>query len=292
MTDSETKLIIITGMSGAGKTVAIQSFEDLGYYCVDNMPPTLIPKFLDLMKDSTNNIRKVALVVDLRSQEFFNVLYEFLDVVGKESWLEEQVLFLDAEDTVLVSRYKETRRAHPLNLDGLPLNGIREERKILDELRGRAQKVIDTTDMAPKALRKRIHELFAEENDESFTVHFLSFGFKYGIPIDADLVFDVRFLPNPHYVENMRPMTGLDQKVTDYVFKWSETNTFVNKLTDLFRFLLPQYKKEGKSQVVIAFGCTGGQHRSVSLAEYYSKEFNGKFPNQVTHRDIYKRKGH
>jgi len=292
MTDSETKLIIITGMSGAGKTVAIQSFEDLGYYCVDNMPPTLIPKFLDLMKDSTNNIRKVALVVDLRSQEFFNVLYEFLDVVGKESWLEEQVLFLDAKDTVLVSRYKETRRSHPLNLDGLPLNGIREERKILDELRGRAQKVIDTTDMAPKALRKRIHELFAEEKDESFTVHFLSFGFKYGIPIDADLVFDVRFLPNPHYVENMRPMTGLDQKVTDYVFKWSETNTFVDKLTDLFRFLLPQYKKEGKSQVVIAFGCTGGQHRSVSLAEYYSKEFNGKFPNQVTHRDIYKRKGH
>src|SRR5699024_760690 len=152
-------------------------------------------------------------------------------------------------------------------------------------------KVIDTTDMAPKALRKRIHERFAGEKDESFTVHVLSFAFKYGIPIDADLLFDVRFLPNPHYVEYMRHITGLDQKVTDYVFKWSETNTFVDKLTDLFRFLLPQYKKEGKSQVVIAFGCTGGQHRSVSLAEYYSKEFNGKFPNQVTHRDIYKRKG-
>src|SRR5699024_9385974 len=163
MTDSETKLIIITGMSGAGKKVAIQSFADLGYYCNVNMPHTLFPKFLNLMKDTTNNIQNVSLVEDLRSHELFNVLYEFLDVVGKESWLEEQVLFVDAEDTVLVSRYKETRRSHPLNLDGLPLNGIREERKILDELRGRAQKVIDTTDMAPKALRKRIHELFAEE---------------------------------------------------------------------------------------------------------------------------------
>src|SRR5699024_12254301 len=152
----------------------------------------------------------------------------------------------------------ETRRTNQLNWDVLQLNGIREERKILDVLRGRAPKVIDTTDMEPKALRKRIHELFAEEKDESFTVHFLSFCFKYGIPIDADIVFDVRFLPNPHYVENMRPMTGLDQKVTDYVFKWSETNTFVDKLRDLFRFLLPQYKKEGKSQVVISFGCTGG----------------------------------
>src|SRR5699024_830629 len=148
-------------MSGAGKTVAIQSFEDLGSYCVDNMPPTFIPKFLGLMKDYTNNMREVALEVGLRSQELFNVLYDVIDVVGTESWLEEQVLFLDAEDTVLVSRYKEPRRSHPLNLDGLPLNGIREERKILDELRGRAQKVIDTTDMAPKALRKRIHELFA-----------------------------------------------------------------------------------------------------------------------------------
>src|SRR5699024_6112973 len=142
-----------------GKTVAIQSIEDLGYYCVDNMAPTIITRFLDLMKDSTNNIRDAALVVDLRSQEFFNVLYEFIDVVGKESWLEVRVVLLDAEDTVLVSRYKETRRSHPLNLDGVPLNGIREEGKILDELRGRAQKVIDTTDMAPKALRKRIHEL-------------------------------------------------------------------------------------------------------------------------------------
>lgn len=292
MTDSETKLIIITGISGAGKTVAMQSLEDLGYYCVDNMPPTLIPKFLDLMKDSANNIRKVALVVDLRSQEFFEALYEFLDIIGKETWLEEQVLFLDAEDAVLVSRYKETRRSHPLNLDGLPLNGIQEERKILDELRGRSQKIIDTTDMAPKALRNKIYELFAEEQDESFTIHFVSFGFKYGIPIDADLVFDVRFLPNPHYVENMRPMTGLDQKVVDYVFKWTDTNTFITKLNDLFQFILPQYKKEGKSQLVIAFGCTGGQHRSVSLSEYFSKEYNVKYPNQVTHRDIHKRKGH
>ena len=155
MAVSETKLLIITGMSGAGKTVAVQSLEDLGYYCVDNLPPTLIPKFLELMKDSTNNIRKVALVIDLRSREFFEQLYEALDGIGTEKWLEEQILFLDAKDEVLVSRYKETRRSHPLNAEGLPLNGIKLERKMLDEMRGRAQEIIDTSSMAPKELREK-----------------------------------------------------------------------------------------------------------------------------------------
>jgi len=292
MPGEETKLIIITGMSGAGKTVAVQSFEDLGYYCVDNLPPTLIPKFLELMKDSTNNIRKVALVIDLRGREFFDALYESLDLIGAEDWLEEHIIFLDATDETLVSRYKETRRSHPLDLQGLPLNGIKKEREILDELRGRAQKIIDTSDLKPKELREKIHQYYSERKDAVFSVHFVSFGFKYGIPIDADLVFDVRFLPNPFYVEHMRPMTGLDKEVSEYVFKWSDTAKFNEKLTDLLQFMLPQYKKEGKSQLVVAIGCTGGQHRSVALSENYATYFSKNYPTHITHRDIKKRKGH
>lgn len=292
MSGSETKLIIITGMSGAGKTVAVQSFEDLGYYCVDNLPPTLIPKFLELMKDSTNNIRKVALVIDLRGREFFDALYESLDVIGGEDWLREHIIFLDATDEILVSRYKETRRSHPLDLSGLPLNGIKKERKILDELRGRAQKIIDTTDLKPKELREKIHQFYSEQKEVVFSVHFVSFGFKYGIPIDADLVFDVRFLPNPFYIEHMRPLTGLNEEVSNYVFKWSDTTKFNEKMLDLLQFMIPQYKKEGKSQLVIAIGCTGGQHRSVALSEYYAETLSRNYPTHITHRDINKRKGH
>lgn len=291
MSETETKLIIITGMSGAGKTVAVQSFEDLGYYCVDNLPPTLIPKFLELMKDSTNTIHKVALVIDLRGREFFDTLYESLDLISQDEQMEEHILFLDATDDVLVSRFKETRRAHPLDLSGLPLSGIKKERHILDELRGRAQKIIDTSTLAPKQLREKIYEYYSEENETIFSIHFVSFGFKYGLPIDADLVFDVRFLPNPHYVEHMRPLTGLEREVSDYVFKWTETIRFMEKLTDLLHFMIPQYKKEGKSQVVIAIGCTGGQHRSVALTEYFAKAFSSSYPAHITHRDITKRKG-
>ncbi|AIF44123.1 RNase adapter RapZ [Virgibacillus sp. SK37] len=289
--EQETKLVIITGMSGAGKTVAVQSFEDLGYYCVDNLPPTLLPKFLELMKDSTNNIRKVALVMDLRGREFFDSLFEALDGLAKEDWLEEQILFLDAKNEKLVSRYKETRRAHPLAVEGLPLNGIKQERKMLDELRGRAQRIIDTTNLKPKELREIILENYTEEKQETFSVHCVSFGFKYGLPIDADLVFDVRFLPNPHYVEQMRPLTGLDEDVSSYVFKWSDTQKFKEKVLDLLQFMLPQYKKEGKSQLVVAIGCTGGQHRSVALTEFFAKELSSNYITHVSHRDIAKRKG-
>lgn len=292
MVNSEMKLVIITGMSGAGKTVAVQSFEDLGYYCVDNLPPTLIPKFLDLMKDSTNNIRKVALVIDLRGREFFDALYESLDLIAQEEWLNEHIIFLDATDETLVTRYKETRRSHPLDVSGLPLNGIKKEREILDELRGRAQRIIDTSNLKPKELREKIHQLYSDRNQSVFSVHFVSFGFKYGIPIDADLVFDVRFLPNPFYVEQMRPLTGLDKEVADYVFKWTDTQKFNEKLLDLLHFMLPQYKKEGKSQLVIAIGCTGGQHRSVALSEYYARSLAENYPTHITHRDIHKRKGH
>ncbi|MUK89108.1 RNase adapter RapZ [Ornithinibacillus sp. L9] len=290
--EQETKLVIITGMSGAGKTVAIQSFEDLGYYCVDNLPPTLLPKFLELMRDSTNNIHKVALVMDLRGREFFDSLFEALDVLGDEDWLEEHILFLDAKDEQLVSRYKETRRSHPLAIDDLPLNGIKQERKILDELRGRAQRIIDTTNLKPKELREKIINAYTEEKEDIFSVHFVSFGFKYGLPIDADLVFDVRFLPNPHYVANLQPLTGLNPDVSSYVFKWSDAQKFQEKVMDLLTFMLPQYKKEGKSQLVVAIGCTGGQHRSVALAEYFSKQLAANYITHVSHRDIDKRKGH
>ncbi|CDO03222.1 glmZ(sRNA)-inactivating NTPase [Oceanobacillus picturae] len=289
---SETSLVIITGMSGAGKTVAIQSFEDLGYYCVDNLPPALLPKFLELMRDSRNNIRKVALVMDLRGREFFDSLFEALDVLGKEDWLEEHILFLDAKDEKLVSRYKETRRAHPLDVGGLPLNGIRQEREILDQLRGRAQRIIDTTSLKPKELREKIVQKYTEEKQEIFSVHMVSFGFKYGLPIDADLVFDVRFLPNPHYVPTLQPLTGLNKDVSSYVFKWSETQVFNDKVLDLLKFMLPQYKKEGKSQLVVAIGCTGGQHRSVALSEFFANELSSAYITHVTHRDIDKRKGH
>ncbi|WP_039870772.1 RNase adapter RapZ [Halobacillus sp. BAB-2008] len=291
MDTDETQLVIITGMSGAGKTVAVQSFEDLGFFCVDNLPPALLPKFLELMKDSSNNIQNVALVMDLRGREFFDSLFDSLDRLGKEEWLQEHILFLDAEDQSLVSRYKETRRSHPLAKDGLPLEGIRKERKMLDELRGRSQKIIDTTTLKPKELREQIIENYRQREQQVFSVQMVSFGFKYGVPIDADLMFDVRFLPNPHYVEHMRPLTGLNTEVSSYVFKWSDTQKFLEKLKDLLQFMLPQYKREGKSQLVVAIGCTGGQHRSVALAEHLCEYFSSDFVTHVTHRDIEKGKG-
>lgn len=279
-------------MSGAGKTVAVQSFEDLGYYCVDNLPPTLLPKFLELMKDSTNTIQKVALVMDLRGREFFDSLVDALDSLGQEDWVDEHILFLDAKDEQLVTRYKETRRSHPLAQGGLPLNGIKQEREILDELRGRAQRIIDTTNLKPRDLREKIVNIYSEDKQEIFSVHLVSFGFKYGIPLDADTVFDVRFLPNPHYVSQLQPLTGLNQDVASYVFKWSDTQVFIEKVLDLLKFMLPQYKKEGKSQLVIGIGCTGGQHRSVALAEHFAKELSKDYITHVSHRDIDKRKGH
>lgn len=286
----ETQLVIITGMSGAGKTVAIQSFEDLGYYCVDNLPPALLPKFLELMRDSKNNIQRVALVMDLRGREFFDSLLEALDILDNETWIQEHIIFLDAKDEVLVSRYKETRRSHPLTTNGLPLTGIHKERELLDELRGRAQRIIDTTELPPRELRERILSIYSAREQDVFSVNLVSFGFKYGIPIDADLIFDVRFLPNPHYVPHLQPLTGQNKEVSTYIFKWADTQKFIEKITDLLKFMLPLYKKEGKSQLVVGIGCTGGQHRSVALVEHFQKIFSTEYITHVTHRDIDKRK--
>ncbi len=287
---NEIQLTIITGMSGAGKTVAIQSFEDLGYFCVDNLPPTLLPKFLELMKESGGKMHKVALVMDLRGREFFDSLFASLDELSEVSWISPQILFLDAKDTTLVTRYKETRRSHPLAPTGSPLEGIQAEREILEELKGRAQYIYDTSDLKPRELREKILKQFVSQSRPTFSVNVMSFGFKYGIPIDADLVFDVRFLPNPHYIEAMRPRTGLDEDVSSYVLKWTETQKFIEKVTDLLAFMLPQYKREGKSQLVIAIGCTGGQHRSVTLAEYIANHFKDDYQTHVSHRDIERRK--
>jgi len=288
---NDVQLVIITGMSGAGKTVAIQSFEDLGFFCVDNLPPTLLPKFLELMKESGNKMNKVALVMDLRGREFFDHLFKALDELAETSWVTPQVLYLDADDSSLVRRYKETRRSHPLAPSGLPLEGIRQERELLEELKGRAQLIYTTSTMKPRELREKILTEFSMNKKTIFTVNVVSFGFKHGIPIDADLVFDVRFLPNPHYIDHMRPKTGLDEEVSTYVLKWNETNKFIEKVTDLLSFMLPQYKREGKSQLVIAIGCTGGQHRSVALAEYLGHHFENDYQTKISHRDIQKRKG-
>lgn len=287
---NDTQMVIITGMSGAGKTVAIQSFEDLGFFCVDNLPPTLLPKFLELMKDSGNKMNKVALVMDLRGREFFDHLFRALDDLAETDWVTPQILFLDADDSSLVRRYKETRRSHPLAPSGLPLEGIQLERELLEELKGRAQLIYNTSKLKPKELREKIIQEFSVNNKSTFTVNVMSFGFKHGLPIDADLVFDVRFLPNPHYIEHMRPKTGLDEEVYNYVLKWNETNKFLEKVTGLLSFMLPHYKREGKAQLVIAIGCTGGQHRSVALTEYIANYFSNDYHTRITHRDIERRK--
>ncbi|MHA0858339.1 RNase adapter RapZ [Paenibacillus sp. CMAA1364] len=264
-------LIIITGMSGAGKTLAVQSLEDLGFFCVDNLPPVLIPKFAELIEQSNGKIAKVALVIDLRGREFFTALSESLSYIKEHFTMGCEILFLDAMDSVLVQRYKESRRRHPLAPEGMPLDGIRLERKLLEELKNSATQIIDTSSIKPGQLKEKIISRFSHLEPNTMSVNITSFGFKYGIPIDADLVFDVRFLPNPHYVDELRPRTGQDPEVYEYVMKWTETQLFVAKLLDMLQFLIPQYYKEGKSQVVIGVGCTGGKHRSVAISEYLGK---------------------
>ncbi|HFK1078571.1 TPA: RNase adapter RapZ [Listeria monocytogenes] len=290
MASKQLKLVIITGMSGAGKTVAMQSLEDLGYFCVDNLPPSLLPKFWELMKES-DKMDKIALVMDLRGREFFDSIEPALDELENTNFITTKILFLEADDKVLVSRYKETRRHHPLEPNGSVLDGINAERELLSDLKGRSQLVINTSNMAPRELRERINNEFQTEDKDIFNVQLMSFGFKYGIPIDADLVFDVRFLPNPHYIDKMRPLTGLDEDVYEYVMKWPETQTFLDKLVDLLMFTLPFYKREGKTQLVIAIGCTGGQHRSVALTEFVGKAIQQKYETTISHRDMKRRKG-
>ncbi|CAJ1001184.1 RNase adapter RapZ [Brevibacillus aydinogluensis] len=244
--DRAINLLIITGMSGAGKTVAVQSLEDLGYFCVDNLPPVLIPKFAELIKQSGGGIERVALVIDLRGREFFESLSEAIDSLNQMEGISFHILYLDASDQTLVSRYKETRRRHPLSPNGSPLEGIHAERRLLQEMKGRAHQIIDTSQMKPAQLREKIISQYAQQGSP-LTINVLSFGFKYGTPIDADLMFDVRFLPNPHYVEELRPKTGCDPEVAEYVMNHKETKEFIDKLVDFLSFTLPHYQREEKA---------------------------------------------
>ncbi|MDR1522280.1 MAG: RNase adapter RapZ [Streptococcaceae bacterium] len=291
MSKQKLELAIITGMSGAGKTVAIQSFEDMGYFTVDNMPPALISKFLDLLTEN-NSLEKIAMVVDMRSFVFFSQLNDILNELQDSSRINLKMIYLEAEDIALVSRYKETRRSHPLAVVGLVLTGIQKERELLRPLKTFAQVLIDTSELTPRQLRERIIKEFSEGSENSlFRIEMISFGFKYGLPIDADIVMDVRFLPNPHYVPKLRPLNGQDKKVYDYVMNFPESKSFYKNFMAMLAPTLPGYQKEGKSNLTIAIGCTGGQHRSVAFTERVTQDLKeGGFNVNTTHRDKNKRK--
>lgn len=290
MSEKKIDLVIVTGMSGAGKTVAIQSFEDLGYFTIDNMPPALVPKFLELVESSGEN-DKVALVVDMRSRLFFKEVSSILDKIDLNETINFRILFLDATDSELVSRYKETRRSHPLATTGRVLDGIALERELLAPLKNLSQNVVDTTDLTPRQLRKTISDQFSvEKSQTSFRLEVVSFGFKYGLPLDADLVFDVRFLPNPYYKPELRDKTGLDKDVSDYVMQHQESEEFYQHLLALLAPVLLGYQKEGKSVLTIAIGCTGGQHRSVAFAHRLAQDLGQNWTVNESHRDKNRRK--
>lgn len=275
-------------MSGAGKSTVIKNLEDMGFFCVDNMPAELIPKFAEICFHSTSEFNKVALGVDIRGgKNQFNQLFELLESI-KEHEYDYQVLFLDASDEVLVKRFKETRRKHPLSNGELLLESITKERAYMDEAKKRANYIIDTSKILPRQLKEEINHIFAEGNAyHPLMVNISSFGFKYGIPSDSDLVFDVRFIPNPFYLPELKEKTGQDQDVRDYVMQWDESKEFLDKLYDMVDFLIPYYVKEGKNQLVISIGCTGGKHRSVTLANaLYQRLQEHKYRMYLTHRDI------
>lgn len=281
------RLVIVTGMSGAGKTQAIKYLEDLGFFCVDNLPPALMPKMAELGAQSEGKLTRLAVGIDVRGGQFFSHIVQALDEL-EQSGFTYQILFMDASDEALVRRYKETRRRHPLAIQGRTLEGIKKERKLMQELRGRASKIVDTSRLKVSEARRELADFFVQETDgPGMHVNVVSFGFKHGAVMDADLVFDVRFLPNPHYVEDLKALTGETQVVQDYVLKWGVTQQFFKRLTGLIGFLLPHYVAEGKSQLTIAIGCTGGQHRSVciglKLAEWMRQ---GGYSVTVEHRDI------
>ncbi len=260
------RFVIITGLSGAGKSQAIKYMEDFGFYCIDNLPPTLIPKFAELCHQSQGTLDKVALVIDIRGGMFFDDLFSSLGDFKKLGYKYE-ILFLDASDETLIKRFKETRRIHPLLTDGSIGEGITLEREKLKYLKERATNIIDTTNLIPSQLKNELKNIYVEGNQpDSLIISIISFGFKHGIPLDADLVFDVRFLPNPFYIDELRNFTGNDTKVRDYVMNSSVSLEFSNKLNDMISFLIPHYIKEGKNRLVIAIGCTGGRHRSVTIA--------------------------
>lgn len=282
------RFVIVTGMSGAGKSTVLKFLEDIGFFCVDNLPPSLIPKFVELCDNPASEIENVALGIDIRGGKRFSELFDFLEEAQGDS-SKFEILFLDCSDDVILKRYKESRRNHPLSSKGERLiSGIHRERELLSHIRKRADYIVDTSNILTRHLRSQLSEIFLEEKGfDSLMITVLSFGFKYGIPSDADLVFDVRFIPNPFYIKELRELTGNDVAVRDYVMNCDEAKAFRDKLTDMIKFLIPNYIKEGKTQLVIAVGCTGGHHRSVTLAN----ELHGFLKKEghsvvIAHRDI------
>ena len=285
--EKELEFTIITGLSGAGKSEAIRCFEDMGFFCIDNLPATLIPKMADLCSLPGSNIRRVALVSDVRGGEFFDALFESLREL-KSKDIKYQILFLEASNQEIVKRFKETRRRHPLAEGGQIIEGIKRERRILQSLRGSADMIIDTSDIETFQLRDKIRSSFlGKQKQQGILITVISFGYKYGVPIDADLVIDVRFLPNPHYVESLRKLSGEDEPVKDFVLKRPETQTFLKQFRELLVFLLPHYISEGKTHLTVAIGCTGGTHRSVALANKIKDFVLEKNYNVIVrHRDV------
>lgn len=287
------RLIIITGMSGAGKSSAINVFEDLGFFCVDNLPIILLPKFAEVVAQSGGRVDKVALGIDVREGGFLGNLFTTLEELS-DLQIKYEVLFLDASNDTLLHRFSETRRRHPLDRRGEESNiveGIEKERSLLTEIKAKADKIIDTSNLTAKELRDMINESFSAANDKARTVQIslVSFGYKYGMPPDADLVVDVRFLPNPHYVDELKPYTGNDSKVKDFVLNNPITQKFLRKYFNLLKFLIPHYINEGKTYLTIAIGCTGGKHRSVVVTNEMEKYLTGKkYEAKVKHRDINK----
>ena len=282
------RLVIVTGMSGAGKTNALKMLEDMGFYCVDNLPFPLVEKFAELTMSNQGGIRNAALGIDIRSGDELSALDRIFDEWSRKR-VPYEILFLDASSETLIKRYKESRRAHPLAGEGRIDSGIEKERLKLAFLKEEADYIIDTSKLLTKELKAELEKIFmANESYKNLYITILSFGFKYGIPSDADLVFDVRFLPNPYYVDELRPKTGEDQEVRDYVMQNGTADIFLNKLYDMLEFLIPGYVLEGKNQLVIAIGCTGGKHRSVTIAKavYERLKSHEEFGLKIEHRDI------
>ncbi len=280
--------VVVTGMSGGGKSTALRMLEDVGFYCVDNLPVPLIEKFVELIAMPGSEVNKVALGLDVRADQPFEDARRVLEKL-REAGYSFEILFMEAGDQTLLKRYKETRRLHPLSLDGRVEDGILKERKILESTRGKADYVIDTTNLLTRELKEELHRIFVQNEEyNSLMVTILSFGFKHGIPADADLVFDVRFLPNPFYIDELKYKTGNDREVQDYVMSFTEAHIFIEKLSDMLEFLIPNYVNEGKYQLVIGIGCTGGKHRSVTLANrlYDRMKNRGNYGLKIAHRDV------